>query len=69
MVSSTGLFIAMQSDMKQHLEFQNGIVRTNCVDCIDRTNSFQEIIGKVALGIQMRILSDHVFVYPAFMAS
>lgn len=30
---------------KQEIEFQNGVIRSNCVDCLDRTNSFQEIIG------------------------
>lgn len=69
MVTSTGMLLAIQNDTSQHIEMQNGVVRTNCVDCIDRTNSFQEIIGKVALGIQIRILSDHVFVYPAFTSS
>ena len=23
------------------IEIQNGIVRSNCVDCLDRTNAFQ----------------------------
>ncbi|CAG8437927.1 7513_t:CDS:10 [Diversispora eburnea] len=30
---------------------QNGVVRTNCIDCLDRTNAAQLIIGKCALGI------------------
>merc|ERR1712129_416180 len=30
---------------------QTGIVRTNCVDCLDRTNTAQFVIGKVALGM------------------
>ena len=29
---------------------QTGIIRVNCVDCLDRTNTAQFIIGKVALG-------------------
>ncbi|VDK34912.1 unnamed protein product [Gongylonema pulchrum] len=32
---------------------QHGISRTNCVDCLDRTNVAQFGIGKVALGIQL----------------
>uniref|UniRef100_A0AAR5QGL2 SAC domain-containing protein n=1 Tax=Dendroctonus ponderosae TaxID=77166 RepID=A0AAR5QGL2_DENPD len=32
---------------------QTGIVRTNCVDCLDRTNTAQFAIGKCALGYQL----------------
>ncbi|CAB4378561.1 unnamed protein product [Rhizophagus irregularis] len=35
---------------------QNGIVRTNCIDCLDRTNAAQLIIGKCALGHQLYAL-------------
>ncbi|KAJ3343373.1 phosphatidylinositol-3,5-bisphosphate 5-phosphatase [Gonapodya sp. JEL0774] len=35
---------------------QNGVVRTNCVDCIDRTNAAQFVIGKCALGQQLYAL-------------
>ncbi|KAG9290856.1 hypothetical protein G9A89_011005 [Geosiphon pyriformis] len=40
---------------------QNGVVRTNCIDCVDRTNAAQMIIGKVALGHQLYALGviDH----------
>ena len=34
--------------MKQH-----GILRTNCVDCLDRTNTAQFAIGKCALAFQV----------------
>ncbi|KXS17766.1 hypothetical protein M427DRAFT_96707 [Gonapodya prolifera JEL478] len=34
----------------------NGVVRTNCVDCIDRTNAAQFVIGKSALGQQLYAL-------------
>lgn len=33
--------------------FQTGIVRTNCVDCLDRTNTAQFAIGKCVLGYQL----------------
>lgn len=33
--------------------FQTGIVRTNCVDCLDRTNTAQFVIGKCVLGYQL----------------
>ncbi|TIB79461.1 hypothetical protein E3Q23_00112 [Wallemia mellicola] len=35
---------------------QNGIIRTNCVDCLDRTNAAQFVIGKVAFGYQLHAL-------------
>ncbi|KAM7254653.1 hypothetical protein ACFE04_004033 [Oxalis oulophora] len=37
--------------------FQNGVLRTNCIDCLDRTNVAQYIYGLVALGKQLRALS------------
>ncbi|KAK0080798.1 hypothetical protein PV326_007984 [Microctonus aethiopoides] len=36
---------------------QTGIIRTNCVDCLDRTNTAQFAIGKCALGYQLCALS------------
>ena len=35
---------------------QHGIVRVNCVDCLDRTNTAQFIMGKCALGYQLYAL-------------
>ena len=35
---------------------QTGILRVNCVDCIDRTNTAQFIAGKVVLGHQLYAL-------------
>jgi hypothetical protein len=35
---------------------QNGVARTNCIDCLDRTNAAQFVIGKRALGHQLRAL-------------
>ncbi|KAJ2718781.1 phosphatidylinositol-3,5-bisphosphate 5-phosphatase [Coemansia sp. Benny D115] len=32
---------------------QSGVVRSNCIDCLDRTNAAQSIIGKVALAHQL----------------
>ncbi|XP_078331315.1 polyphosphoinositide phosphatase-like [Crassostrea virginica] len=32
---------------------QTGVVRTNCVDCLDRTNTAQFAIGRCALGYQL----------------
>jgi hypothetical protein len=33
---------------------QTGVVRTNCVDCLDRTNTAQFVVGKCALQQQVR---------------
>lgn len=35
---------------------QRGVVRTNCVDCLDRTNTAQFAIGKCALAFQLHAL-------------
>ena len=36
---------------------QTGLVRTNCVDCLDRTNTAQYVVAKAALGLQVTINS------------
>lgn len=36
--------------------FQTGVVRVNCVDCLDRTNTAQFALGKVALAFQLHSL-------------
>lgn len=36
--------------------FQNGVLRTNCIDCLDRTNVAQYAYGLVALGRQLHTL-------------
>ncbi|OZJ05306.1 hypothetical protein BZG36_01584 [Bifiguratus adelaidae] len=38
------------------MSIQEGIVRTNCIDCLDRTNAAQFVIGKTALGHQLYAL-------------
>uniref|UniRef100_A0A5K3FN72 SAC domain-containing protein n=1 Tax=Mesocestoides corti TaxID=53468 RepID=A0A5K3FN72_MESCO len=35
---------------------QHGVVRTNCVDCLDRTNTAQFVIGHVAMSYQLRAM-------------
>lgn len=37
-------------------KLQQGVCRTNCVDCLDRTNTAQFVIGKRALGHQLHAL-------------
>jgi phosphatidylinositol 3,5-bisphosphate 5-phosphatase len=38
------------------ISMQNGLCRTNCVDCLDRTNAAQFVFGKRALGHQLYAL-------------
>ncbi|KAL3981632.1 hypothetical protein ACH3XW_43860 [Acanthocheilonema viteae] len=35
---------------------QNGVIRVNCLDCLDRTNAVQTLIGFQVLGIQLESL-------------
>lgn len=37
-------------------QVQNGVARMNCIDCLDRTNAAQFVIGKRALGRQLQAL-------------
>ncbi|TYH68376.1 hypothetical protein ES332_D06G254400v1 [Gossypium tomentosum] len=37
--------------------FQNGVLRTNCIDCLDRTNVAQYAHGLMALGRQLHAMS------------
>lgn len=39
-----------------NMAVQNGVARTNCIDCLDRTNAAQFVIGKRALGHQLHAL-------------
>lgn len=53
-VSTTGFFQIGIDDESTNL--QHGVARTNCIDCLDRTNAAQFIIGKNALGRQLQTL-------------
>lgn len=63
-VQRTGLFLCLNPSTSSHqqlIEFQNGVIRANCVDCLDRTNSFQELVGQTALAIQLhRLIGEEV---------
>ncbi|KAK6264332.1 hypothetical protein QUC31_012468 [Theobroma cacao] len=43
------------SDIKPPV-FQNGVLRTNCIDCLDRTNVAQYAYGLMALGRQLHAM-------------
>ena len=42
------------------LELQKGIIRSNCVDCLDRTNVFQQVIGTAVMVSQLRSMGIDV---------
>ncbi|KAE8154764.1 SacI homology domain-containing protein [Aspergillus avenaceus] len=54
-IPKTGFF-KNGHDVESGLRLQNGIARTNCIDCLDRTNAAQFVIGKRALGHQLHAL-------------
>jgi hypothetical protein len=55
-VSTTGFFHNGAVDGIHEPKLQNGVCRTNCIDCLDRTNAAQFVIGKRALGHQLHAL-------------
>ena len=54
-LKTTGFFHNGYAPEKPPL-MQNGVCRTNCIDCLDRTNAAQFVIGKRALGHQLHAL-------------
>ncbi|KAF8473968.1 SacI homology domain-containing protein [Kalaharituber pfeilii] len=54
-VNTTGFFHNGYSPEKPP-SMQDGVCRTNCIDCLDRTNAAQFVIGKRALGHQLHAL-------------
>ena len=54
-IPRTGFF-KNGDDAESGLRLQNGVARTNCIDCLDRTNAAQFVIGKRALGYQLHAL-------------
>ncbi|RKP11457.1 SacI homology domain-containing protein, partial [Piptocephalis cylindrospora] len=55
-IMNTGFFLSGDEPFVNRLRRemgQSGVVRTNCIDCIDRTNMAQLIIGKCAFGCQL----------------
>lgn len=54
-VETTGFFRNGEAGLDEPL-VQNGIARTNCIDCLDRTNAAQFVIGKRAFALQLQAL-------------
>lgn len=58
-MESTGFFQSgISSDPAADVKYsrQEGVLRTNCIDCLDRTNAAQFLMGKCALGHQLYAL-------------
>ncbi|KAF2428996.1 polyphosphoinositide phosphatase [Tothia fuscella] len=55
-LQKTGFFLNGGPNYEDAAQVQNGIARTNCIDCLDRTNAAQFVIGKRALGRQLQAL-------------
>lgn len=55
-VMTTTSFFRNGGHHSEDLRMQNGVARTNCIDCLDRTNAAQFVIGKRALGYQLHAL-------------
>ncbi|GAQ88865.1 Sac domain-containing Phosphoinositide Phosphatase [Klebsormidium nitens] len=58
-------------DNGEVLQLQKGVVRTNCIDCLDRTNVFQSVLARKALEAQLFRLgvfseSEIVAAHPTF---
>lgn len=43
-------------DSEDSSTLQSGVVRSNCIDCLDRTNAAQFVVGKRALACQLQAL-------------
>lgn len=60
-ISKTGFFVhngplihnATMEKVKLENSLQTGVIRVNCVDCLDRTNTAQFALGKCALAYQV----------------
>ena len=60
LIAKTNLFCFIPHDLKTNtymLSLQNGVIRSNCIDCLDRTNVYQQIIGTAVMLIQLRFFS------------
>ena len=55
LLQKTGFFHNGSVDSEETC-VQNGVCRSNCIDCLDRTNAAQFVIGKTALAAQLQAL-------------
>lgn len=64
----------LQSPNGERLEQQHGVVRTNCIDCLDRTNVTQSMLGRKILESQLKRIGflsagESISSYPKFDSS
>ena len=50
---SINKFKAKQDGVLMSLNFQTGVFRVNCIDCLDRTNVVQSMLARVVLETQL----------------
>jgi hypothetical protein len=65
-LDDTGIFVCCPNLKNVNLcriEIQKGILRTNCIDCLDRTNVYQELMGVITLGKQVKTLYFLFFIF------
>ena len=56
MIEKTNMFCFiphLRNNKTYLLSLQNGVIRSNCVDCLDRTNVYQQIIGTAVMVLQV----------------
>ncbi len=59
MVGETGLFWCRDKPIsypESMLCVQTGVIRSNCIDCLDRTNNFQLYIGREVMKKQVPLI-------------
>ena len=42
------------------MSVQQGVFRTNCIDCLDRTNVVQSMLGRRSLSLQLQVTYTYV---------
>lgn len=62
-LDKTSIFCSKSHIAPEGYSLQKGVLRTNCIDCLDRTNIAQFFFGKQALGTQLHAIgiSDSPF--------
>ncbi|KAH9662390.1 phosphoinositide phosphatase SAC6 [Citrus sinensis] len=53
-VASDDVRYLLLNEKGEKMKEQHGVVRTNCIDCLDRTNVTQSMIGRNMLEVQLR---------------
>ena len=67
LVCSTSRYFMMDPDGSV-MSVQQGVFRTNCIDCLDRTNVVQSMLGRRSLSQQLQVIFL-VFVFHSSLCS